>query len=216
MSFDCLARHYRWLEFLLAGNKLQRCRTAYLPQLRSCRRILLLGEGNGRFLVECRRAFPAARVTCLDASPHMLARARRRLERSRLPSDEMEWIAADALTWQPPRGEFDLVATHFFLDCFRPEQLSQLLGTVASAVEPGGTWLLSDFRLPEHGPALWRAWCIHRSMYGFFRFVTRLPARRLTPPDAWLLRQGFVLRERRLSEWGLLHSDRWELAGGRS
>ena len=41
------------------------------------------------------------------------------------------------------------------------------------------------------------------------RRVTRLPAARLTPPDALLAQQGFKLRERRFFEWGLLHSDLW-------
>src|ERR1041385_77794 len=50
MSFDALAPHYLWMEWLLAGRKLQRCRTAFLDEARAARDILLLGEGNGRFL----------------------------------------------------------------------------------------------------------------------------------------------------------------------
>jgi hypothetical protein len=46
-------------------------------------------------------------------------------------------------------------------------------------------------------------------MYLFFRSVTRLPAGWLTPPDGLLMASGFVLRERRLFDWGLLHSDLW-------
>src|SRR5439155_22241467 len=33
MSFDTLAPHYRWMEFILAGKKLQRCRTAFLDEI---------------------------------------------------------------------------------------------------------------------------------------------------------------------------------------
>ena len=29
-SFDLLAPHYRWMEFVLAGRKLQECRTVFL------------------------------------------------------------------------------------------------------------------------------------------------------------------------------------------
>ena len=52
MSFDHLAPHYRWMEWLLAGSKPQRCRTTFLDTLPTARHALLLGEGNGRFLRE--------------------------------------------------------------------------------------------------------------------------------------------------------------------
>ena len=77
MSFDRLAPHYRWMECVLAGSKLQRCRTAFIDNVSVARRALLLGEGNGRFLVELFRARPDIHVTCVDASSAMLARALR-------------------------------------------------------------------------------------------------------------------------------------------
>jgi hypothetical protein len=52
MSFDRLAPHYRWLEWVLAGRKLQRCRTAFLDEIGRADATLLVGEGNGRFLGE--------------------------------------------------------------------------------------------------------------------------------------------------------------------
>src|SRR5712671_6722984 len=55
VNFDVLARHYRWMELVLAGEKLQRCRTAFLGEIPAARNILLLGEGHGRCLVECCR-----------------------------------------------------------------------------------------------------------------------------------------------------------------
>src|SRR5690349_9347963 len=72
MSFDVLAPHYRWMEFVLAGEKLQRCRTAFLDSTGGAKNILILGEGNGRFLLECRRKFPDGQITCVDASARML------------------------------------------------------------------------------------------------------------------------------------------------
>src|SRR5947207_3033135 len=53
MSFDLLAPHYRWMEFLLAGEKLHRGRTAFLDLIPPPEKILLAGEGHGRCLVEC-------------------------------------------------------------------------------------------------------------------------------------------------------------------
>jgi ubiquinone/menaquinone biosynthesis C-methylase UbiE len=210
MSFDGLAPHYRWMEFLLAGGKLQRCRTAFIRDIPPPRRVLMLGEGNGRCLVELLRAFPAASFTCVDASARMLECARARVLTHGLSDDAIEFIHADALHWQPQTAHFDLLVTHFFLDCFRAEQLTALIPRLASAATPDARWLLADFREPASGFAKWRARWILRTMYFFFRRATHLPAKHLTPPDSFLQRSGFTLRERRLSDWGLLHGDLWQ------
>lgn len=212
MSFDRLAPHYRWMEWLLAGGKLQRCRTAFIRDIPPPRNVLMLGEGNGRCLVEMLRAFPAARFTCVDASARMLACARARVKAHGLSDAAIDFIHADALKWQPPAVQFDLLVTHFFLDCFRAEQLAALVPRLAAAATPDARWLLADFCEPPSGFAKWRARWILRTMYFFFRRAIRLPAKHLTPPDAFLQHSGFTLRKRRLTDWGLLHGDLWQRA----
>ncbi len=208
MSFDFLAPHYRWMEWLLAGSKLQRCRTAFLQEIPKPRRVLLLGEGNGRFLAELAVKNPEAEFTCVDASAQMLRCARERLRRNGPGQTSVRFIHADILDWRPD-GQFDLIVTHFFLDCFRPEQLERIVGQIADAAAPGARWLLADFCEPAAGWAKWRARLILMSMYLFFRVVARLPAGRLTVPDKMLSQRGFTLGSRRVFEWGLLHSDVW-------
>jgi len=210
MSFDVLARHYRWMEFVLAGDKLQRCRTAFLTRVAAANRVLILGEGNGRFLVECWRTLPDAKITVVDSSPRMLARACQRLKGQGINSERIDFVCADALTWKPPEAAFDLIVTHFFLDCFRPEQLEPLIAVLARAAAPGANWLLADFQSAPAGWARFRSRLILWLMYRFFTVATRLPASSLTPPDAFLERHGFQLREREVHDWGLLHSDRWQ------
>jgi ubiquinone/menaquinone biosynthesis C-methylase UbiE len=210
MSFDSLAPHYRWMEWLLAGKKLQRCRTAFLPRVGQAQNILILGEGHGRFLEECRRVLAGARITCLDASGVMLAVARRRLQRLGLTSEGVEFIHANALAWKPPRGTYDLIVTHFFLDCFRSDQLQEMVARLALAAKPRAAWLIADFAVPAEGPGRYRALVIHRLMYAFFRLATRIPARVLTPVDDFLRAHQFELGMRISSEWGLLQTDLWE------
>ncbi len=209
MSFDLLARHYRWMEWVLAGNKLQRCRTAFLGQVEGARNILIAGEGNGRFLVECRRMLPHALITVVDASVRMLAVARDRLQRSGLDCHGVEFVHADALSWKPEQSAYDLVVTHFFLDCFPRQQLEQVVANLARGAAPGAVWLLADFQVPVRGLRRYRALLIHALMYAFFRVATQLPARSLSQPDDSLKAQNFTLRERRTSEWDLLRSDIW-------
>jgi ubiquinone/menaquinone biosynthesis C-methylase UbiE len=209
MSFEELAPHYRWLEFVLAGEKLQRCRTAFLTHDLKPENILILGEGNGRFLIECRKLFSSTRIVCVDASQTMLRLARRRLARNGLDDRNLELVEADALSWVPPKQSFDLLVTHFFLDCFREDQLPGLVGRLAEAACPGARWLLADFQIPDRGLKRWRAKAIHQLMYAFFRIATRLPARRLCVPDRWLQHEGFSLKSRRVTDFVLLRSDLW-------
>jgi ubiquinone/menaquinone biosynthesis C-methylase UbiE len=213
-TFDGLAPHYRWMERVLAGAKLQRCRVAFLDSIPEPRHALLVGEGNGRFLVELLRAFPKARCLCVDSSAEMLKRARAAVAAAELGAERIQFLQADLLEWTPPAREFDLMASHFVLDCFRLEQLEGVVERLASGAAPGAHWLLSDFREPPSGPAKWRARLILQAMYLFFRWAAGLPAVRLTPPDLLLARSGFVLRDRRIFEWGLLHSDLWERGKG--
>lgn len=210
MSFDILARHYRWMELLLAGDKLQRARLAFLDSIAGVGSVLLVGEGHGRFLAECVQRLPGAKITVLDASVKMLKEAEARLKDARAESGRVQFVHANILDWIPPNERFDAVVTQFFLDCFPEEQLAGVVRKLAASASQRSTWLLADFQIPSRGAARLRAQAIHASMYLFFRFVTRLPARRWIDPDHLLRENGFGLRRRETSEWGLLRSDFWQ------
>lgn len=204
VSFDPIARHYRWLELILAGEKLQQCRTAFLSKISVPRNILLAGEGHGRCLAECLRLFPEASITCLDQSRRMLQIAERKCA-----GRPVELIHTDVLKWEPPIGRFDLVVTNFFLDCFAAEQLEEVIRLLGIAAAEKANWLISDFQIAASGVRRFRSQVIVRMMYSVFRLVTRLPARELTLPDRFLVRAGFQLSRREEKEWGLLRSDWW-------
>jgi 2-polyprenyl-3-methyl-5-hydroxy-6-metoxy-1,4-benzoquinol methylase len=77
------------------------------------------------------------RVTGVDFSDVAL-RAARGLAAS--AGVEVEWIEADAVTWTPPRGAYDLV-TVMYLQLPAAERRAAL-GHAAAAVAPGGTLLV--------------------------------------------------------------------------
>jgi ubiquinone/menaquinone biosynthesis C-methylase UbiE len=209
MSFDRLAPYYCWIELSLAGGKLHRCRTAFLGQIPTPKNILLLGEGHGRSLVECRRTFAHAQITCVDASADMLIQARRQLSRHNLEANQVEFIHADALNLAAPPHRYDLVVANFFLDCFRPDQLEKIIFKITTSSTPDASWLLADFQIPDAGWRRIRSQLILWLLYRFFRATARLPAHKLTKPDSLLEKAGFTLHRRIESEWGLLHSDWW-------
>jgi ubiquinone/menaquinone biosynthesis C-methylase UbiE len=213
MSFDQLAPHYRLMEYILAGDKLQRCRTAFIDRIRSHKDILILGPGAGRFLVKLAAANTTGRITCLDSSSGMLQSTRELLLGKGLFSDRIELLHQDVLQWIPPRTRFDAIVAHFFLDCFTSAQLEDIVNRVSASAQSDALWLIADFNEPASGFSKWRARAILWTMYRFFRLITRLPADHLVSPDLLLRMKGFELRERRLADWNLLHTDLWQLTG---
>lgn len=212
MNFDLVAPHYDWMEAVTAGGLLQRARTSWLDELAGCRRLLSVGEGHGKFAAAFAERFPCTELTCVEASPRMLARARRRLAETRRGaggSASVRWINAAMPVWAPPAGSFDAIATCFFLDCFPPDDLRDLIANLAAGATREATWLVVDFAVPLSGPMRWRALAMHAVMYGFFRLAAGLPARRLTSPDELLSAQGFQLTARREFSWGLVRADVW-------
>jgi hypothetical protein len=201
MSFDALAPYYRGMEFLLAGSLLHRCRTAFLQEAAQARTALLLGESPGRYLIELLRVKPRMDVTCVNSSARMLAVAREHLPAPRFS----DWRA-----WSGDGGPFDLVATHFFLDCFRADQLAELVPKVAASASSSAIWVLSDFREPPSGWQRVRARFVLKLAYLFFRWAAGLSASQLSPPDPFLEASGFQLLQRRLFHHGLLHADLWQ------
>ncbi len=216
MSFDRIAPHYRWMEAVLAGGKMQRCRVAWLDAVRDCRRVLVLGEGPGRFLECAVREMRGAEFVCVDASSAMLERARAAMLRTG-ECARVHFIHAALPEWEPERADFDLIVTHFFLDCFSEPTLSRVVARLAAAasLKADARWLLSDFQIPARGAARFRARIVLALAYTFFRLTTRLPAKRLVAPDDALRENGFRLEHRRETDWGLLHSDVWRRTGSR-
>ncbi|MGZ4988307.1 MAG: class I SAM-dependent methyltransferase [Limisphaerales bacterium] len=210
MSFDLLAPHYRWMEAVLAGEKLQRCRVYWLNSARDCRRALLVGEGNGRFLQVCAQALPQAHFTVVDASSEMLRQAERRWKSSGGDSTHAQFLQATAPGLNLPDKTFDLIVTNCFLDCFTPEQLQQVIAELAGCASDSAIWLVTDFAVPQRGWPKWRAKAVLRAAYTFFRLTARISAREICSPDPFLARTGFELKGRIEADAGLIYSALWQ------
>lgn len=204
MNFDRLAPFYQAMERITAGGRLQRCRVAFLDEIPPPRRVLILGEGRGGFLAELRKRHPAAEVVVVDASARMLESAKARAGKS-----GVEFVHADILGWSPERAGFDLIVTHFFLDCFTAGELARLIPRIAEWAAPEADWLLADFEIAPKGFARLRSQWIVALLYRFFRITCGLRADALVPPDGLLAAAGFRRSRRITREWGLLKSEWW-------
>ena len=147
-TFDSVAAIYPLLEWLSYGNELARARRAFFEQVVSARNILLVGEGNGRFLQECLLHAPQSSITVVDLSSRMLASARRSASRS-AASAGLKLIHADFLSWRGRPGTFDLIVTHFFLDLFSPLNQRRVIENIGLSAAPSACWIDVDYRCPR-------------------------------------------------------------------
>jgi SAM-dependent methyltransferase len=195
VNCDRIARWYRWFEYAGFGRALERRREAFLSDVSDVRRVLALGDGDGRALAALLASAPHACVDYIDVSARMLE-----LARTRAGGEHVNYRCEDARTAPLPAAEYDLIVTHFFLDCFDETDLEPLIARLAGAATPRARWLISEFR--------GNGWLV-RALYVFFRVATGLRTRRLADHHPLLQRHGFRLVRHEDAWRGLLASELW-------
>jgi ubiquinone/menaquinone biosynthesis C-methylase UbiE len=218
MGFGHLARCYEALERATFGGVLQRARTYHLEQLAPVPEVLLLGDGDGRFLeallVERARRGTTGSVVSVDASRGMLERARERI--AGLPgADQVQFVHSPAGAFEPPADYSPgAIASQFFLDCFDEEALAELANQISVVASPGAVWVIADFSLPPRRSP-WRlpARALIWVMYRFFALAAGLRAKRLPNFHKALNSSGWRLE--RCACWmkGLVFSSVWRQPG---
>ncbi|HTV82005.1 MAG TPA: class I SAM-dependent methyltransferase [Acidobacteriaceae bacterium] len=213
--FDRVAAIYRPIEYLSFGPWLERCRFSFIPEIAASRRALVLGDGDGRFLARLLAATPRLQAHAVDASPAMLRRLCARAVRLSA-AHRLTTTCADIRAFTPPTDgsnrAYDLVATHFFLDCLTPAETDALALRLRTHLAPGTLWVVSEFEIPEADP-LRAALCrlTIAGLYAAFRVLTDLRVRRIPPWRESLARAGFVRCSSRSRLGGLLVSELWQL-----
>jgi SAM-dependent methyltransferase len=156
--------------------------------------VLIFGEGDGRFLERLLKAAPEARVDVVDSSARMLE-----LARARGVEDRVRYFHMDARRFESEQS-YDLVVTHFFLDCFVEKDVKKLVERLSAVAS---TWLISEFRNSKWGGSL--LWVL----YTFFRITTGLEGSKLTDHRPLLTAHGFEMQKCEESWFGLLSSEFW-------
>jgi SAM-dependent methyltransferase len=207
-NFDRLARLYRWMEWCTFGPWLGRCRQAFLGQMRTARRALVLGDGDGRFTAALLKTNGNVEIDAVDASPAMLRALRDRAGRD---SARLRTEVADLRHWAPARAEYDLVATHFFLDCLTTDEVRALAARLRPALAADAVWVVSEFAAPAglYGRLVARP--LVAALYFAFGTLTGLRVQRLPEHASALDQAGFALRRRWTRLGGLLAAETWML-----
>jgi ubiquinone/menaquinone biosynthesis C-methylase UbiE len=209
MNCDRVAPLYRVAEYGCFGRALERRRSAFLTDLASSRRTLICGGGDGRFLAGLLRANPDVEIDFVDLSSGMIRLAEKRSQALGTSHSNRVTFHAEDIRDFRPRSSYDLIATHFFLDCFSEAEIGGVVSRIAEWSDPGALWIVSEFRVAAHGlNRLWTA-AVVKSLYAAFRIATGLRVTRL-PNHARALREhGFRMLAEQIAFGGLLCSTAW-------
>lgn len=210
-NYDPIARPYQWLEYLTLGHTLERTRLHYLPTLTRQQHALVLGDGDGRFLARLLAQNPTLQADAIDTSATMLQLLRQRCEAaSPTAAARLHTYQANALTFTPPTPQkYDLVVTHFFLDCLTQPELDTLVARITPTLTPGALWLLSDFRIPT-GPMHLPAKLLVRSLYLGFRIITGLRTTHLPDHTTPFTKAGLTRIAHHHLLAGILSTELWQ------
>lgn len=215
MSYSKIARFYKLIESVTIGGSLLDARLTHLQRLNegpAIQHALLVGEGNGSFLLPFVQQFPNTLITVIDESAAMLRVARTRLEAAGIDTAHIAFQHADMTTQTLTENRYDLIVTLFFFDNFDAATVRRVVPVLERASTPAAQWLLSDFQIPASGWRKLRARIWLTILYAFFRCVAKIPARTVPPVEAILATTSFKQIARRTFSAEMLYSTLYERA----
>jgi SAM-dependent methyltransferase len=169
-DYERLAPWYSLLERLVLGSRQQRCRVHLLGQLRQARRVLIVGEGPGKTLLELLRVNPRCHVDVLEPSPAMVHRARHRL--CRVDPGLTRRVTFHQARWEDWPGSlaarYHAMILPFLMDLLASPRQQLLAERLRGLCGPGSCCLINDFNVTHRDSML------QRCLYGGARWTTGL------------------------------------------
>ena len=187
-DFNLVAPFYPGLERLIFGTQLDDARQTFLLEILKANQVLLMGEGNGRFLKLLNTRKFAGRVRVVEKSSMMIRLAKNHV--GPVGKVDLEFVQGDFRRCQLGKG-FDCVVTHFFLDLFNPPAQLAIIEEFAELTDAMATWINVDF-IPARS---WRGRVLMWWQYRFFRVVSRIEAKSCSDELPAALQSGWSLVE---------------------
>ena len=178
-----------------------------LDRMAGARNALLLGDGDGRFAARLLQVAPSVHITAVDSSSAMLHALQARCG----CPDRVTALCLDLAKEPGMLGMarcYDLVTSHFFLDCLDQSQLERLVREIKPMLAPQARWIVSEFQIPR-GPMRLPAYLLVRSLYVAFGLLAGLKAKRLPAYRQVLEANGFTSTARQYLLCGVLVAEEW-------
>ena len=162
-NYNKAAWFYEEASNLYSTGRIRKAKAAQIPMMQPGQKVLYLGVGTGEDAVLAAKR--GAEVTCVDLSSSMIKRVERKLADAAVSA---ECIIGDATKHQ--RWDYyDVVATNFFLNCFREPMMRVMLEHATKLIRPGGKLMIADVALAQ-GNLLSRAFNVAYLKMGMLSF----------------------------------------------
>jgi ubiquinone/menaquinone biosynthesis C-methylase UbiE len=202
-DFDSIASVYDTLASLIFGKSLRRSQLCFLPYVPDGASVLIVGGGSGELLAALLHQKPTCRVTYVDASAAMIARARKRVQ----GSGHVTFVHGTEHAVSPVQ-RFQVIITNFYFDMFLPHSLAKVITHLKLLLAEDGAWLVTDF-LGQHK---WWQRLLLKTMYVFFRVASNIEASAISDWQQHLYDEGLRCQRRKLFFHGFISSTIFKLA----
>lgn len=180
---------------------LHRSQTFFLSRLQKSDNVLVVGGGTGRFLVDLLKVGESLKVTYVDISPGMILKAKKKVNKLG-KSEHVEFICGGLESI--PNGKYDLICTHYFLDCFEEGELFGVIQQFKSLLSKDGLWHFTDFYLDDSSSMFRKSFVSF--LYFFFRSFCGLKVKKLANFKELFSKNGLQLKEEGYFYRGLLRT----------
>ena len=189
-KFDLIARFYPILERCAFSSQLDKARLAINDEALQGDRVLLVGEGNGRFLQWLLAHKINGSITVVEKSRVMVRLAKNRVAGLGKGKVGLEFVETDFRLYLADQP-FDCIVTHFFLDLFDPSAQRTVIEKLTGLATDNGTWINVDFIPPRTLAGQVLMWM----QYTFFWVVSCIEARHCHDETAAAAQNGWIVSE---------------------
>jgi len=211
VDYNRTAHIYQWVERLVFGKRLERARAAFLDDLASDlpddAHVLLIGDGDGRFLKELLDQMPRLNIDYVEPSATMIAVAKKRVS----DPPQVRWINQSIQDWSsctaaaPITVPYSLVVSHFIFDSLPAAEILWIIQPIRARMAPDSRWIITDFDATSSRFAT----CLVAVMYGFFRLTAGVPYRKLEKFNTVFDDSSLSLSKQKTWLGGLIYSQMW-------
>ena len=212
MTFNRVANFYQWMEKIVFRNDLEKARNFHLSVVRDAESILLLGDGDGRFLEKISEIGTDAQILSVDSSSEMIRLSQSKIHNTRL---DVRHVCQDLQDFEFTKNfKPDLIFAHFFLDCFTENEVFLIVNRLSKSCPKSMKLVISDFFLPGKGSfsGIYRNILIY-VMIRFFRLFCRIPAKKLPDIPKIMRSTGWTCTSHKSLKDGFINSWVWEIEG---
>lgn len=174
-NFNRIAPVYDTLSRIVFGKALLKAKTCFIHKLPEHGTALFIGGGSGLELEKIAALKPGLHIDFIEASEKFISIAKAR-QRGDLKQVQFIYGTQDNIA---AGKQYAAVITFCIVDLFPQKEAEAFCAKIISHLEPGGTWLFTDFMPPKRPVQR----LLLKFMYFFFRVMTHIPANRLPDYD---------------------------------